>query len=126
MGLIQWREWGNDYEIAIDVEHYTYGGGLALCLSCKEGDTFEPYVTLTVNLAEYPTEKNLAFVDTNNFPEAERFIADNKLGKPTGRYGRSGFCRYPEYEFDLEEIGKYSRYANMIKECASASRDDAR
>ena len=27
------------------------------------------------------------------------FIEENKLGTPTGVYGRSGFCTYPEVRF---------------------------
>jgi hypothetical protein len=46
-------------------------------------------------------------VDTNDNPWAEAFIAEHHLGKPTGRTRRSGFCVYPEYEFDMKRIEKF-------------------
>ena len=71
-----------------------------------EGD-LEPFSNFTVNLPEYKSDSNCAFVDINNFGEAENLIRAYKLGEPTGRYGRSGYCTYPEYRFDLDEIRKY-------------------
>ena len=67
----------------------------------------EPYATLTVNLPEQGGGKNFAFVDTNNFPEAPKLISENKLGKPTGNFGYSGYCTYPEYEFDPSALEKF-------------------
>ena len=31
-------------------------------------------------------------------------IKDNKLAVPTGYYGKSGYCCYPEYKFDLPKL----------------------
>lgn len=42
-----------------------------------------------------------AFVDTNNFPDAEKFLKATGLGEPTGRTRQSGFCAYPLYAFNL-------------------------
>jgi putative membrane protein len=49
-------------------------------------------------------EIDKAFVDTNNCPWAEKFISDNKLGKPTGIKAASGYCVYPQYRFDMEKL----------------------
>ena len=70
---------------------------------CEDG----PYAILTVNLSQ-KCKPNCAFVDTNNCPWAENFIEKYKLGMPTGDMKMSGFCIYPEYEFDLAEIAKYA------------------
>ena len=32
------------------------------------------------------------------------FIGKNKLGVPTGRTKKSGFCTYPEVKFDIARI----------------------
>ena len=79
---------------------YAYGDNLFMQL-WVEG---EPYATLTVNLPE-TLPYNEAYVDVNNFPEAEDFIKRNKIGTFTGRFGASGFCKYPLYKFDLDKIG---------------------
>lgn len=62
---------------------------------------------LTVNLVDYPTNKDCAFIDTNNVKWAEKFLQENKIAQPTGRYGMSGFCTYPEYRFDLSKLKDY-------------------
>lgn len=74
-------------------------GGLGIHLYEKG----EPFCALTVWLEPLadPTE---AFVDTNNFPEAEEFIRIHKLGTFTGTTAYSGFCEYPLYRFDLSKI----------------------
>ena len=33
--------------------------------------------------------------------------SEYKLGKPTGHYGYSGYCSYPEYKFDMDEVRNY-------------------
>ena len=43
--------------------------------------------------------EDYAYVDTNNMPNAEQFIEENKLGEFVGKYKMSGFCCYPLYKF---------------------------
>ena len=31
-------------------------------------------------------------------------LDENKIAKPTGNYAASGYCVYPEYEFDLTKF----------------------
>lgn len=67
-----------------------------------------PYCDITVNLPdETLTGESYAFVDTNNAPFLPRFLAENGLAEPTGLFGFSGFCAYPEYRFNMEEIHKH-------------------
>ena len=74
----------------------------------EENKMWEPFATLTVNLAGVGYEemqgKELAFVDTNNNTGVERFLKEYKIAKPTGFYGFSGFCSYPLYKFDLKKL----------------------
>ena len=89
------------YDVTIKTGKYLYGDNLAIELIT---DTIEPFATLTKNLAEWTLPGDKAFVDTNNCPWAEKFIADNKLGRPTGMTGTSGYCTYPLYRFYMEKL----------------------
>ena len=89
------------------IEHYSENGNLALEMSYKNEDNMdEPFTMLTVNLSE-KCAPNCAYVDTNDNPWAESFIAEHGLGVPTGRTRRSGFCEYPEYAFDMQKIEQH-------------------
>ena len=89
-------------DVTIETANYANNGNLAIQLWCEDG----PYATLTVNL-NHKCKSNCAFVDTNNCPWAEEFIYRYALGVPTGDMQASGWCIYPEYEFDLDAVNKY-------------------
>ena len=102
---IKLKRCNREYDIRIKTNTYKQGGGLALQLEYYEFDCWLPYGVLTVNLEEYPTRENRAFVDTNNYGnEIMDWIIENNLGTPTGRIGFSGYCAYPEVEFNLDNI----------------------
>jgi len=68
----------------------------------------EPFAMITVNI-DYPLsgdKETTAFIDTNNLNAflIERFLQENQIATPTGEYGQSGFCTYPEYRFDLSKF----------------------
>jgi len=86
---------------------YTTNDNLAVVVENKE---FEE--VLTVNLKDNPTSKDCAFVDTNNIKWAEKFLQENQIAQPTGRYGISGFCSYPEYRFDMSKLKDYEDESN--------------
>ena len=83
--------------------------------------TAEPWNVLTVNLNSIRPQ-NCAFIDTNNNGEdILAWIIRHGLAVPTGTYGRSGFCNYPEYRFRpeiLQEIDPdgYASYLHDWKE----------
>lgn len=104
---LQFSSWGHDYNLCIGVDSYCFGGGIALEAYSVTDNDIEPFSNITVNLPDYPTERDCAFVDTNNFGDVEALIQKYKLGKPTGRIGCSGYCTYPEYRFDMAEVNKY-------------------
>ena len=89
-----------DYSVTFLITSYL-NGNLALMLQTEQDGVTEDYATITVNFSDELLSPNQAYLDTNNMPEVEKFIEDNRLGKPTGRTKVSGFCTYPLYEFDL-------------------------
>ena len=99
-------DFGNKYNITLKISSYEEGGSLDIAMLYYDIDfkTDMPYGVLTVNLCQ-ELEPDCAFVDTNNCGEnIMRFIEDNKIGVPTGKTARSGFCTYPEVKFNLERI----------------------
>lgn len=103
--------WGEETNVAIVLNEYVNGGGLAIELLCTDnGKDYiygEDYGTLTVNLTGEDCKKDESYVDTNNMPNAESFIKEYKLGKPTGEMKQSGYCFYPKYKFDMEQVKRY-------------------
>lgn len=98
-----------EYKVYPVIRKYKNNKRLAILLVLTEDEWF---CDLTVNINNDQSCKNnrtLAFVDINNNPWAEKFIKDNKLGEPTGFYGLSGYCIYPEYKFDLKKLNKWSK-----------------
>ena len=97
----------NPYDTSIEYEvtpirtKYMDEGNLAISLECEDG---EPYGMLTVNL-DSDLPEDMAYVDTNNIPDAEDFIERNGLGTKTNFNKVSGFCIYPLYRFNLEKLG---------------------
>ena len=90
-------------EVNIEITSYANNKSLAIQLWCEDG----PFATLTVNL-DGEREEGCQYVDVNNCPWAEQFIYKYKLGTFTGNIGYSGFCAYPEFKFNIEELKKYA------------------
>lgn len=96
------------YEIiSIEINNYTSNGNTAISLICLEDNIPSPFATITVNFDE-KLEKDMAYIDTNNCPWAESILTENNWGVPTGKQMASGFCIYPLYKLNLEEISKYN------------------
>lgn len=70
-------------DVAFDIQQYMNNGNIYIGLGCNEEGYLEPFADLTVNLGD-TTPNYCAYVDTNNLPDAENFIADNELGTFTG------------------------------------------
>lgn len=96
-----------EYEVKAIVTHYCNNGNFAVQLLNYDSvyDCWEPYASLTVNFHKKLPE-NMAYVDTNNVPNAEAFIAEYGLGEHQGKFMFSGFCCYPLYKFYPEKLEK--------------------
>ncbi|MCI8368244.1 MAG: DUF4313 domain-containing protein [Clostridia bacterium] len=98
--------YNEEYEIKLVANTYMNNKRLAVqTFTVPDG---EPFATITVNI-DYPISGDKAvsaFVDTNNygFMNIEKFLQNNQIAAPTGRYGESGYCTYPEYIFDLTKF----------------------
>ena len=84
---------GNETVVNVSKGKY-YNGNLRIQLWCEDG----PYATLTTNV-ERKLPEGMAYVDTNNVPEAEEFIRKYNLGVHQGELLFSGYCCYPLYKF---------------------------
>lgn len=101
------RLYDTDYNICnISIEKYANNNNIAIQLYSDSEGYPEPFATLTVNLVPLNSDK-LAYIDANNCPWAVDFIKEYNLGTPTGNMMGSGYCTYPEYEMNLEELKKY-------------------
>lgn len=78
-------------------------GSLYVALTAVGDGYPEPYGNMTVNLG-LKIPPYCAFVDTNNMPEAEDFLIDNRLASFTGLVQESGYCTYPLYRFNVERL----------------------
>lgn len=105
MKFYELTNYGKTYNVYPEIGYYSHGNTLAVSLIA---DNEEPYCNLTVNIPDsivWASDTD-AFVDTNNCPWAEQFITENGLGSPLGYVGHSGFCSYPLYHFNLDELQK--------------------
>ena len=107
MNKLNYHKWGKDHQITFEIHKYADNDNLAILMISWDEGYPEHWSTLTVNLDE-KCKPTCAFIDTNNNGEdIVKWLVDNKLGHPTGKLGFSGFCVYPEFEFDMDELKKY-------------------
>ena len=94
------------YKLYLAAHTYAGNNTLAVIAMVREDGYDEDFGTVTVNLPSGEADGTHAYIDTNNCPWAEQMLIDNGFAKPTGKYGISGFCTYPLYEFDLTKFNK--------------------
>ena len=92
---------------------YGDGGRVAISIHARRKDDpqdfFQPYCSVTVNLPnrDLANKDEFGFVDVNNAPWLEGFLASKGFGMPTSRFATSGFCNYPEYFFNIQKMKYY-------------------
>lgn len=86
------------------VDHYLTDSSLAIWI---KNNNHGAIAKITTCLDRLLIKQNEAFVDVNNCPWAEDFIRKYRLGEPTGQTQQSGFCTYPLYRFDMNEVKKW-------------------
>lgn len=106
---MQYKSYGTQYTLEFKKCTYQNNGSLAIQVMCREeGDDFlEPFCRLTVNLAVPPVRKNCAYIDTNNVPQdLIQMLLDEGVMTFTGVDQMSGWCIYPEAEFNAEWLNE--------------------
>ena len=105
--MINLRKYGTDHPMTFQLDNYRENGNLYVGLITNEEGYPEPWQNLTVNLSVKCAD-DCAFIDTNNNGyEIITWLVSNKLGKPTGRVKASGWCEYPEFKFNVDELMKH-------------------
>ena len=105
--MINLRKYGTNHPMTFELNNYRENGNLYVGLITHEEGWAEPWQNLTVNLS-IKCAPDCAFIDTNNNgDEIMTWIVSNKLGKPTGRIKASGWCVYPEFKFNMDELMKH-------------------
>ena len=108
MKTLTLHAWGTDHQMTFEVDKYSQNGNLYVGLLSHDDGYAEPWQNLTVNLG-VPCKENCAFIDVNhNGMEIMNWLVDNKLGRVLAREKVSGFCVYPEFEFDMQRLMEYA------------------
>ena len=101
------NKWEIDHSMTFTLGTYAENGNLFVGLVNNNEGYPEPWLDLTVNLG-IECKPNCAFIDINNNEnDIILWLIVNNLGKLTGRIEPSGWCMYPEFEFDMDELMKH-------------------
>lgn len=95
--------YGTVYKVYTYIGKYASNNNIAVELITEDG---EPFTTLTVNIERL--EEGLACIDTNNCPEAIDLIKKYNLGEFTNNYCYSGYCQYPIFKLNIDNLNKYA------------------
>ena len=101
--LIYHSKYTGDSEVQLDIQTYQNNGCIFIGLITNEDGYPEPFADVTVNI-DAPAPNYCGYLDTNNLSNVERFVCENDLGEFTGLTGRSGFCEYPLYLFNVDKL----------------------
>ena len=107
------KRYGKNHPMTFYTSTYAKNGNLYVGLATHIEGYPAPWSDLTVNLS-VKCQENCAFIDTNNNQDYSGngddiidWLESNGLGKRTGRMQISGFCVYPEFEFNMEKLKEY-------------------
>lgn len=98
---------GQDIPVFFRIDHYVSNDNLFVGLVTDRDGFYEPWNDLTTNIGRF-CEPNCSFIDINNNGiDVLDWLLANHLGELTGRVECSGFCDYPEFRFNMDELNKY-------------------
>ena len=105
------KKYGNEYPMTFKTSNYSTNGNLYVGLVSHADGFPEPWSDLTVNLSTKCAPNcapNCAFIDVNNNgTEIIHWLVENGLGELKHRIEHSGFCIYPEFEFNMERLMEF-------------------
>lgn len=106
---------GAEYQISFHLANYATTGNLYVGMIVHYDEETDDWSDLTVNLDE-KLKPNHSYIDTNNNGnEIMNWLINNNLGRYTYGMGFSGFCVYPEFEFNIDELMHYVSYDSRGK-----------
>lgn len=101
------KRYGNEYPMTFNLNNYKNNGNLYIGMITNTEGYDEHWSDLTVNFAT-KCEENCAYIDTNNNGDGIiAWLEEHGLGNATGKYKKSGFCWYPEFKFNMENLLQY-------------------
>lgn len=107
MKTLTLHKYGKDHPLTFIVDSYLQNGNLYVGLITHEEGYPEPWSNLTVNFGA-KCKENCAFIDiNNNGREIIDWLVENNLGSLTEYVMPSGFCEYPEFEFNMDVLMQY-------------------
>lgn len=113
--MLNLHKYGNDHPMSFELASYCENDNLYVGLLTTEYGYPEPWQNLTVNLS-VKCANNCAYIDTNNNgTEIIDWLVNNNLGRLTGKTRASGWCFYPEFEFNMDELMKHVVSDHRIK-----------
>ena len=102
--MLTLNKWGKSHPITFELGNYVENGNLYVGMITNYEGYPEPYSSLTVNLS-VKCKPNRAFINTNNNGnEIMAWLEQNGLGHYTGNLMPSGWCVYPEFEFNMDAL----------------------
>ena len=88
------------HRVTISYTTYRKTGTLAVLMNYIDGEMESDYDVVSVNLCSGLQDGQMAYVDTNNIPEIDRWLVENGIAEDTGVRTVSGFCTYPLLQFN--------------------------
>lgn len=102
--MLTLTRYGLNHNMTFELANYIENGNLYVGLISNDNGYAEPWQNLTINLS-VKCKENCAYIDTNNNgDEIIDQLENNGLGHPTGNMKPSGWCLYPEFEFNMEAL----------------------
>lgn len=92
----------NEYIVSLHEEEYLNNQRLAVEVVAHDGGAEVPYALVTRNFLDEPISgPACSFFDSNNYGYILEWILCEGICTLTGNFVVSGYCVYPEVEFDL-------------------------
>ena len=111
--MINLKKYGKNHPMTFELNKYCENENLYVGLITHEEGWAEPWQNLTVNLSVKCAD-DCAFIDTNNNgEEIIDWLIEHNLGKPTGRIKASGWCVYPEFKFNMDELMNHVNWGSI-------------
>lgn len=102
---------GEIMKACFTTDRYVDGNGIYIGLLTynDEYEFYEPWCDITVNIPySAKLKENECFVDTNNCEGIDEWLVENNIAYYTGKFGSSGYCRYPIMVFNMNKVKEYA------------------